>query len=147
MCSFNNSFLCFDLKIGSETACLISQCSWFHSRRPECLIHFSRIFVLAEGITIRVSRKMKMNCRCFMEVTREIIRELFATKFIHKNQCLLSLDILNLKETKFLKQWSSVITIACLVYYSYGCFLQCYNSVDCTRTSTRPYQITISKIW
>ena len=73
-------------------------------------------------ITIRVSRKMKMNCRCVMEVTREITRELFATKFIHRNQYLLSVDIINLKETKFLKQWSSVITIACLVYYSYGFF-------------------------
>ena len=33
---------------------------------------------------------------------------------------MLSVDILNLKETKFLTQWCSVITIACLVYYSYG---------------------------
>ena len=55
MYSFNISFLSFDIKkIGSETACLISQGSWFHSRVPECLIHFCRIFVLAEGISCLV---------------------------------------------------------------------------------------------
>ena len=37
-------------------------------------------------ITIRVSRKMKMNCRCLMEVTREITRELFANQFIRKTK-------------------------------------------------------------
>ena len=50
MYSFNNSFLSFDLKIGSETACLISQGTCCRSRGPECLIHFCRIFVLAEGM-------------------------------------------------------------------------------------------------
>ena len=143
MYSFNNSFLSSDLKIGSETACLISQGSWFHSRGARmCNTFLSDICVSRRyEIVIRVSRKIKMNCRCLMEVTREITRKLFATKFIHTNQYLLSLDILNLKETKFLKQWSSVITIVCLVYYFQSFLLQCYNSVDCTRTSTRPYQI------
>ena len=46
----NNSFLRFDLKIGNETACLISQGSWFHNWATECLIHFCRIFVFAKGM-------------------------------------------------------------------------------------------------
>ena len=124
MYSFNNSFLSMNLKI--ETSCLISQSSWFHSRggggRMSNTFLSDMCVSRRNEITIRVSRKMKMNCRCLMEVTREITRELFATQFIHKNQSLLSLDILNLKETKLLKQWSSVITVACLVYYSYGLF-------------------------
>ena len=87
MYSFNNSFLSFDLKIGSETGCLISQGVLV----PQSGARMSNTFLSdicvsrRNEITIRVSREMKINCRCLMEVTREITRELFATKLIHKN--------------------------------------------------------------